>query len=56
MKMRAGEYLDRLLSREIGARRKQNVRVRPWKPEELKAWRDRMDASRDGDEHQRRIA
>jgi hypothetical protein len=56
MKMRAGEYLDRLLAREIGVRRKQNVRVRPWKPEELKAWRDRMDTSRQGDANQRRIA
>ncbi len=56
MKARAGEYLDRLLVREIGSRKKQNVRVRPWKPEELKAWRDRMDANLDQDEQQRRIA
>lgn len=48
MKMRAGEYLDRLLAREIGTRRRQNVRVRPWKPDELKAWSERMNA-RGGD-------
>jgi DNA (cytosine-5)-methyltransferase 1 len=57
MKARAGEYLDRLLVREIGSRRRQNVRVRPWKPEELKAWRDRMVAGReDQGSWRRRIA
>ncbi len=47
MKLRAGEYLDRLLSREIGERRRQNVRVRPWKPEELQAWKARMTGRQD---------
>lgn len=44
MKLRAGEYLDRLLSREVSGRRRQNVRVRPWKPEELQSWKKRMSA------------
>lgn len=54
MKMRAGEYLDRLLAREIGTRRRQNVRVRPWRPDELKAWSDRMNARRNDIEDQPR--
>ena len=55
MKVRAGEYLDRLLSREIGARRRQNVRVRPWRQDELREWSRRMNR---GDEQgeARRIA
>jgi hypothetical protein len=57
MKLRAGEYLDRLLAREIGARRRQSVRVRPWKPEELKAWRERLDSvNGSADGRSRRIA
>lgn len=56
MKLRAGEYLDKLLSREIGDRRRHNVRVRPWKPEELHAWKQRMSGQRgEGEEPQRLI-
>ncbi len=55
MKLRAGEYLDRLLSREIGDRRRHNVRVRPWKPEELQAWKRRMDGQRGEREESARL-
>lgn len=55
MKLRAGEYLDRLLANEVGSRRRQNIRVRPWKPEELQAWHDRISQARVAQGDQARI-
>lgn len=55
MKLRAGEYLDRLLAREVGSRKRQNIRVRPWRADELEAWNERLNRARGDYEEQPRL-